>query len=135
FGLFAALVTVQPVAEGADAGGDRRKTEVVVIPLAKQRDHVGKLIVIDHACISHAQDVVGHLSYLKEQNRNSSVSKPKEMWISEKQVYFRFNSFGFGNCLFQAGLLNRFSIFEQYSSGIYGSINTVRVIYLIYFLS
>lgn len=47
----AALVTVHPVAEGADAGGEGREGEIVVVPLPKQGHHVSEFPVADHACV------------------------------------------------------------------------------------
>lgn len=60
-----ALVAVHPVAEGADAGGEGREGEIVVIPLAKQGHHVSEFSVADHGGICCVQDVVGHLSHLR----------------------------------------------------------------------
>lgn len=48
-GPLAALVAVDAVAEGADAGGEGRETEVVVVPLPKQGHHVSELSVADNA--------------------------------------------------------------------------------------
>lgn len=63
-GALAALVTVHPVAERADAGREGREGEVVVVPLAEQGHHVSEVSVVDHVSVSHAQNVVGHLPYL-----------------------------------------------------------------------
>lgn len=41
--LLAALVTVHPVAEGADAGGERGEGQIVVVPLPEQGHHVSDL--------------------------------------------------------------------------------------------
>lgn len=60
-----ALVTVDPVAEGADAGGERCEGEIVVVPLPKQGHHVSEFSVVDHARVCCVQDVVGHLSHLR----------------------------------------------------------------------
>lgn len=46
-----ALITVDPIAEGADARGEGREGEIVVVPLPKQGHHVSELSVADHACI------------------------------------------------------------------------------------
>lgn len=47
----AALITVHPVAERADAGGEGREGEIVVVPLPKNGHHVSELSVTDHAVI------------------------------------------------------------------------------------
>lgn len=70
--FLAAFVAVDPVAEGADAGGEGREGEVVVVPLPEQGHHVGELRVVDHARVRRAQDVVGHLSHLRGEE-NCSV--------------------------------------------------------------
>lgn len=49
--LLAALVTVHPVAEGADAGGEGREGDIVVIPLPKQGHHVSEFSVVDHTIV------------------------------------------------------------------------------------
>lgn len=64
-----ALITVYPVAEGADAGGKGREGEIVVIPLAKQGHHVSEFSVVNHACIICSEDVIGHLSYLRSEEK------------------------------------------------------------------
>lgn len=63
--LLAALLTVHPVAEGADAGGERGEGQIVVVPLAKQGHHVSELRVADHAVVGGTEDVVGHLPHLR----------------------------------------------------------------------
>lgn len=67
-GPLAALVTVDAVAEGADAGGEGREGEVVVVPLPKQGHQVSELCVVDDAGVRRVQDVVGHLSHLREED-------------------------------------------------------------------
>lgn len=64
--LLAALLTVHPVAEGADAGRERGEGQVVVVPLPEQGHHVSELGVADHALVGGAEDVVGHLPHLRE---------------------------------------------------------------------
>lgn len=64
--LLAALFTVHPVAEGADAGGERGEGQVVVVPLPEQGHHVSELRVVDHAFVGRAEDVVGHLPHLRK---------------------------------------------------------------------
>lgn len=68
-GPLAGLITVDAVAEGADAGGERREGEVVVVPLPKQGHHVSELSVVDDAGVRRVQDVVGHLSHLRDENK------------------------------------------------------------------
>lgn len=68
--MLAALVTVQAVAEGADAGGERREGQIVVVPLPEQGHHMSELCVVDHAFVGCAEDVVGHLPHLR---KDSSV--------------------------------------------------------------
>lgn len=63
--LLTAVLTVHPIAERTDAGGEWRECEIVVIPLAKEGHHEGEVGVADHACVGCAQDVVGHLSHLR----------------------------------------------------------------------
>lgn len=46
-----AFVTVHPVAEGDDAGGEGREGEIMVVPLPEQGHHVSELWVTDHACV------------------------------------------------------------------------------------
>lgn len=65
--LLAALLTVHPVAEGADARGKRGEGQIVVVPLSKQGHHVSELRVIDHAVVSGTEDVVGHLPHLRKE--------------------------------------------------------------------
>lgn len=63
-----ALGTVHPVAEGADAGGERGEGQVVVVPLSKQGHHVSELRVADHAIVGRTEDVVGHLPHLRKES-------------------------------------------------------------------
>lgn len=42
-----ALITVDPVAEGADAGREGREGEIVVVPLTKQGHQVSVFSVVD----------------------------------------------------------------------------------------
>lgn len=63
--LLTAVVTVHPIAKGADAGGEWREGEIVVVPLAKQGHHVSEFVVANHACVSCPEDVIGHLSDLR----------------------------------------------------------------------
>lgn len=65
--LLAALLTVHPVAEGADAGGERGEGQIVVVPLSKQGHHVSELRVADHAVVGGTEDVVGHLPHLRKE--------------------------------------------------------------------
>lgn len=65
--LLAALLTVHPVAEGADARGKRGEGQIVVVPLSKQGHHVSELRVVDHAVVSGTEDVVGHLPHLRKE--------------------------------------------------------------------
>lgn len=67
-GLLTAIGTVQPVAEGADAGGERGEGQVVVVPLSKQGHHVRELRVVDHAVVGRTEDVVGHLPHLRNES-------------------------------------------------------------------
>lgn len=67
-GLLAALGTVHPVAEGADAGGEGGEGQVVVVPLSKQGHHVSELRVVDHAIVGRTEDVVGHLPHLRKES-------------------------------------------------------------------
>lgn len=66
-GPLARLIAVHAVAEGANAGRERREGEVVVVPLAKQCHHVRKLPVVDHAFVRRFKDVVRHLSHLRQE--------------------------------------------------------------------
>lgn len=67
-GFLTALGTVHPVAEGADAGGERGEGQVVVVPLSKQGHHVSELRVVDHAVVGRTEDVVGHLPHLRKES-------------------------------------------------------------------
>lgn len=67
-GSLTALGTVHPVAEGADAGGERGEGQVVVVPLSKQGHHVSELRVVDHAVVGRTEDVVGHLPHLRKES-------------------------------------------------------------------
>lgn len=49
--VLTAVVTVDPIAEGADAGGEGSEGEIVVVPLPKQGHHVREFFVVDHACV------------------------------------------------------------------------------------
>lgn len=64
-GILTALVTVHTIAEGADARGEGREGEIVVVPLTKQGHKVTELAVADNAFITCTEDVVGHLSHLR----------------------------------------------------------------------
>lgn len=50
-GPLAALITVDAVAEGADAGGEGGEAEVMVVPLPKQGHQVCEVSVADDAGI------------------------------------------------------------------------------------
>lgn len=52
--ILTALLTVYPVGEGADAGREGSKGNIVVVPLAEQGHHVSELAVADHTGISCA---------------------------------------------------------------------------------
>lgn len=67
-GSLTALGTVHPIAEGADAGGERGEGQVVVVPLTKQGHHVSELRVVDHAIVGRTEDVVGHLPHLRKES-------------------------------------------------------------------
>lgn len=67
--MLTAIVTVHPVAEGADARGEGREGEIVVVKLTIQGHHVGKLSVVNYTCVRCVQDVIGHLSDLKVEEK------------------------------------------------------------------
>lgn len=83
----AAFVTVNAVAEGDDAGGERRECDVVIIPLSEQSHHETEFCVVDNAVVSGAEDVVGHLSHQREQE---VVDRPviPAFWFSDAIVVF-----------------------------------------------
>lgn len=49
--VLTALITVHPVAEGADAGREGREGEIVVVPLPEQGYHVSEFSVVHHVFV------------------------------------------------------------------------------------
>ena len=49
--VLTALITVHPVAEGADAGREGREGEIVVVPLPEQGNHVSEFSVVNHVFV------------------------------------------------------------------------------------
>ena len=83
-GILTALLTVHTIAEGADAGGEGREGQIVVVPLTKQGHKVTELAVADDPFILCAEDVVGHLSHLKAEER--AVFNPERGHMRINQV-------------------------------------------------
>ena len=52
--LFTALFTVNTIAEGTNAWGERCEAKIMIVPLAKKGRHEGVLSVIHHVSIKCA---------------------------------------------------------------------------------
>lgn len=79
FGAFTALVTVQAVAVGANAGGEGRERQVMVVPLAKEGDHVCVLAIALNTSIIGCQDTVRDLPYLQTQREGEKEDRGRRI--------------------------------------------------------
>ena len=69
FWALTALVAVQAIAEGADARGEGRECQVVVIPLAKQGHEMGELLIAHDGLIRCVHNEVWDLPDLRTNGR------------------------------------------------------------------
>lgn len=79
FGAFTALVTVQAVAVGANARGEGRERQVMVVPLAKEGDHVCVLAIALNTSIIGCQDTVRDLPYLHKGRKGRTEGRGRKM--------------------------------------------------------
>jgi hypothetical protein len=73
------LVTVQAVAEGADAGREGRECQVMVVPLAKEGDKVCELAIVHYTRVIGCQDTVRDLPYLHKGREGRTEGRGRKM--------------------------------------------------------